>query len=133
MMEKSRVEAEDYVIFSDSVEEKRFLLWSKQEEKRKNKLYNLQESPLHIPVDSVTTKIGAKIAEKAENAEGVVPAHLYTELLLLACLHTIMIIYVKRGAKIIRIIKYCKLVVKVIYHRLRVWAPLYLPIRVEHL
>ena len=46
-------------------------------------------------------KIVTKIAEKAENAEGVVPAHLYAELPLLACLHVhaIMIIYVKRMVK----------------------------------
>ena len=56
LMELSRVEAEDSVTFIDSVIEKRCLLRSKLEEKRKNKLHNLQEPLLHILDDPALTE-----------------------------------------------------------------------------
>ena len=64
LMEMSRAEVENYITFTDSVIDKRCLLRSKLEEKRKNKLKNLQESLLRIPDDPVLVKNRGKNRRK---------------------------------------------------------------------
>ena len=113
MMEMSRVEVEDYATFINSVINKRCLLRSKLEEKKKTNSIIYRSLFYEFQTTLFLLKIGAKIKEKAENAERVVPAlsmRIYSFLLAYTR-------YVKHVVKII-IINYLKRVVKIIFHRL---------------